>query len=184
MTRLFIVISLLWGAFACNGDDEATRPDYGTASALLNGEPWDIRPIGAGTSPCYPNTLSMRFEHYSEDGGLISAFAFTNFPAQAGKYYLYRHILGRQDCGTDSTSASFGTLLQGGHVLGEAFHVVEAANNRFVVTSYDSVAQRINGEFRVTMAINRAFSIDTLDFPDTLRITDGKFSVKIIPEEE
>ncbi len=62
--------------------------------------------------------------------------------------------------------------------------VEEAENNELIITHYDSVAQRLEGRFSMTLAVVDLFRIDELNFPDTVRITYGTFSTEVLPITE
>ncbi len=152
MRRLVMAIVLLWGmAACCQEENEEVTPAYGTASALLNGQPWEIKPSGAGNSACYPTRLSMNFAYSNKEGLLRNSLEIGNFPKSIGTYNLLRFNPLENDCFSERITALFGTWQEDGDVVGEIYDVDEEARNELVITVYDSSAQRLEGTFQATM---------------------------------
>ena len=113
------------------------------------------------------------------------SLSIINFPSQVGRHILRRKYPNQNECELGLTYASFATWLDDGDVLGESFHLVdEAPNNELIITQYDSASRQLEGRFQMTFAVKEQFRIDELEFPDTLHVTYGTFSMKLNPSEE
>ncbi|MGB3851997.1 MAG: hypothetical protein WA958_18655 [Tunicatimonas sp.] len=186
MKLLTIGILLLASLVACSEEDVVCEAEtagrYGEADLLLNGRPFTFAAI-AGNSGCNDDNLTLNFVYYDETGLARMSLGIGNFPNQEGTYQLQKRNTGESECALDLTFTSFHTLE--GDALGEAFHMVEEADeNELVITHYDSASRRIEGRFSMTLAVVDFFRIDELNFPDTVRITYGTFSTEILPPEE
>ena len=177
MKQLLLAILLLCIVLACSKNEEEAQPDYGTATVLLNESSWKASSSGAGTSVCYPTRLSMGFGFFPEDNYRQITFTFGSFPTKAGNYRLFPSD--QSSCGSEHTTVSWGVLI-GGDVGGITHELVDTAENELVVVAYDSLTQRLEGTFRMTLALEEWLRPGRPNFPDTARV-QGLFSVVVRP---
>lgn len=187
MRHLLMGIFLFVFLVGCSEDDTVceaeTSPYYGEADMLVNDRAFAFGAV-AGNSGCNAHNLTLNCVYYDETGLERMSLGIGNFPNQVGSYKIPRIDAGGVgECALDTLYASFYTLE--GDAIGEAFHIVEEAeNNELVITRYDSAAHRLEGHFSMTLAVTELFRIDELNFPDTVRITYGTFSTEVLPPED
>ena len=186
MKYLLIGVILLVNLAACSEDDVVCEAEtagrYGEADLLLNGRPFTFAAIAAN-SGCNASNLTLSFGYYDETGLARMSLGIGNFPNREGTYQLQKRNTGESECALNLIYTSLHTLE--GDALGEAFHMVEEAeNNELIITHYDSAARRLEGRFSMTLAVVDLFRIDEFNFPDTVRITYGTFSIEVLPITE
>jgi len=78
-------------------------------------------------------------------------------------------------------TAIFDTTV-GGDVSGKSYKVLHSADNYFTLDSYDENTKDMKGTFNVTFVVTSYG--DEKDFPDTLRLTEGRFQTRLLPKKE
>ena len=182
--NLFITIVLSLGLLACSEDEDpkASR-DLGEATLVLNGKPAEFTVL-AGSWRCDSDNLSLSITRLGADLTKGVSVYLGNFPAKEGKYALHKRESSHDDCILNTTHGS--ALAYGGETLVAMYGILEDKGpNELIITHYDSVAQRLEGHFQTTLAVeDKLLPIGNFEHPDTLRITHGTFVTDILPPEK
>ena len=148
--------------------DEPLTPDPNT-TAEMNGETWSARAEAFVNESA--ERLQISFEVYVKDdsrsdripdpaGTQVEDLLFTLPLEGEGTYNLQ-----------DSTDVRHFYMFD--DVIGPLGAPLESATNTMTITSYDREEEEVAGTFEV------AFLVQTIDGPDTLRFTDGRFTAPI-----
>jgi hypothetical protein len=114
---------------------------------------------------------------YNREGFIIVNIKPNNRDMQ--RIYFYNIGDGTVDLDTNKVMSSFNTLSDDGDVLCHIYDVLESdsLNNWIKITKYDAQRKTIEGDFSITFIKTR--ECNTLSYPDTIRIREGKFSTVI-----
>ena len=170
----------LW---SCNSaDDEEVIMNNGTASALLNGEVWEMVPAAAYSPNCQSGQPTLYITISMGDEYLLEYLSIHNIslPVRLGTYSKMNSSL---RCNSkDSLSVHYYTLVELDQPA-KVFDIVEEADNVLTITEYDSLNRTVSGTFKMTLASDKPSRL-LPNYPDTVRITNGQFSVAIDPMRE
>jgi hypothetical protein len=159
------------------------KKNSGVLLASINGKPWmsNIVLASYGNDGKHISIHSAYFENGLERQSLnfnsldptrSNQTIYSNFIHTWGDNYISRN--------SDSLQAAF--YLSQGDAEENSYQVIDSGiNNYFHIDSYNPATTEISGSFQVAMY--RWKSNDkprTQGFPDTLRIADGKFSVRLM----
>ena len=176
---------LIAGLSSCQDEDtsEVVVPE-GELTVMLNGEDFlaqYINHAAAGRDEdCMNNRFVLSSQYFREDGTRRISFAIVEIPLKTGTYPIERKEFSEDRCARDIVNASFHTLISDGDVLGDSYLPIEAENNFITIDSYDQETEEVNGTFQMTLAVNledHKLVKTVADAPDTIRLTEGKFSV-------
>lgn len=187
---LLILISttLLSSCDLFRKDIEPRPLSMGGVEAKLNGErltrlfppeQQEARAVYAGYFKEPTDPISINFVFYDADNFLKAGFSWTKLSTETGTFAIQED---EKDTVNDlEVKADFYTLI-GGDVLGNSYKVLPSPDNYFALESYDEASRVMKGSFSVTFVL--ASNKNDRDFPDTLRLTDGRFETRIFTKEE
>ncbi|MEM9671025.1 MAG: hypothetical protein AAF992_00420 [Bacteroidota bacterium] len=171
---------------ACSDDEDPQGPppsEFGKATLVLNDKPLEFT-VSARGWQCNAENLEISLNQSSANLERGTSFFVGNIPAKEGRYTLRRGDTNSGECELDTP---FGSALKyNGATLVTLYEIMEDKGpNEFVITRYDSAAQRLEGRFQVALAVEDTLSpFSKREHPDTLRITQGTFVTTISPPEE
>ena len=173
---IFTVIVII---SACNKNN-ASPEYYGTASMTVNGVNWQsdkVRCLNLYPDSCFDNKISLALLKFSSDGYLREEFYFSKILPGISWQKIYPENFGNY-C-NDTLDAAYNMITDDGDVILAAFTADSCCNNYLNVEKYNSATKELSGTFEVTFVLlSKAASATTI--ADTVRITNGKFSTKIL----
>jgi len=156
--------------------------NYGSFTALKNGEPWSAEIHGAsyGESGYNGKTdiFAILVRTYNNDGYLREGLSIQFIPKKIGKGTLIR------SCGANCDTAYQGgvrTISDDGDVICDKYRVVENLKDQnFVnIIEFNQETNEFSGTFSATYVIEKGRNCSNPNPPDTIRFTNGKFHSKI-----
>ena len=176
--KILIIFSLIALFLSCN---KSSPEFYGTASATVNGEYWQADKLGCkilNVDTCFHNTLGINLLKYNSLGELREEYSFTKLIPEVSVQKVYPVNFVTYPC-NDTLDATYATLGADGDAVNEIYNTVSGLDNFIRIESYDSRTKKISGSFAITFVIyNRSVNDNTSI--DTIRVTNGKFSTKIL----
>lgn len=178
MKNVFIIFTIM--IFSC-GDDDNQDPqrqfDFGSISALKNGEHWSAEIHGFDNNGQW-NYFGIEISTYNVDGFRREGLGIS---------YIDKDILSGeliQPCGancSDSLQSSFSTISGHGDVVCDRYELVSELSdeNWIEITEYNSDTKEFRGTFRAVFAIDENRPRCDENAPDTIRFTNGEFHSKI-----
>jgi len=178
-----IILILLSLCFVTCSEDEIGEPALkpGDGEMLLNGELLELAGATA-FSNCGTGKFEVALVHTNESNGRRLQINMYNLPAQTGSYALQKEQSGQNRCTTNLLLTNARTSYN--NALAESFSIVESSTiNELIITHFDTIADRLEGRFQMTFVLKEQIRSDPEEFPDTLQITYGTFSVPILPND-
>lgn len=185
-----IIILLAFTLAACNYEEQKPR-QYGEATALLNGQPWqahagaiETRFSVSGDTCANQKTLDIIINSVPPSGFDGKKLGINKIPQKVGTYLIYK----KEPCYVNTLpGASFSTgaddiLVDYWHVLESAYN--EVPNNFVTITSIDTVKREVKGKFQITFLISPTFPKSKPSVPDTLRVTNGVFRCEYLNKRQ
>ena len=164
---------------ACNKDNNASQY-YGSASMMVNGVLWEtdkVRCVVLNEFACYNQKLELSLLKYSTEGYLRETYAFTKVFPGVSVQKIYPENF--NNICNDTLDAVYVTTVDDGDV-GEYFYNADTSGNSYLnIESYNASTKEISGSFSVTYTLLKRVAADSIAV-DTIRITNGKFSTKIL----
>lgn len=187
---LFILISttFLSSCDLFRNNLDPMPPSIGGVDANLNGEkltslfPPDRQVARAAYSGIFEQTtdpVSIYFGFLDSQNAIRASLSWKKLSVDTGRFTIGE----ANNSGNDhpEVTASFHTIV-GGDVSGKSYKVLPSADNYFTLDSYDENTKEMKGTFNVTFVVNSYG--DERDFPDTLRLTEGRFQTRLLPRKE
>jgi hypothetical protein len=172
---LLFAALLLFIFYSCSKKDNNLY--YGTASAIVNGVPWQTNDVRCGYLNCRANELSMTFDKYSSEGFLRESYVFQKFkPDNILLQQLYP--LTSSPCYNDTIESAYATSEDDGDVVKAFYEVINNENSYLKIESYNPSTKEISGSFTATYLIDSNYL--NSGSVDTVRVTNGKFSTRIL----
>lgn len=175
----FSILFVFAITLACNKN--SSPPKYfGTASMTVNGVNWQADKVSCNVLSeftCYNNKIEIDFWKFSPEGYLREDYAFVKILPAISLQKIYP--INFSNICNDTLHASYGIEGADGDA-GAAYYTSDSSgNNYFSVENYNSTTKEISGSFTVTFVLQKISTTDTT-LADTVRITNGKFSTKIL----
>ncbi len=172
-----VLISLLLTIFfGCSKDDDSYS--WGKVFFKNNGTYWENKSeIYAIENQPYQQGIDIIARRYNAAGFNREVFSIYKIPAAVGKVDIVD--TGNRDI-DDLTGASYTTLIDDGHVIGDFYKLLEAGHENYVEIEKIN-GKEIWGTFEVAFVkdIIGAIEGDPMA-PDTVIITDGEFHTRIV----
>lgn len=149
---------------------------WGTASAQLNGSSWQPEPRATTNKP-YGQGIDFSLDRLDRNGYMKEGIFIYKIPPQVG-----RHSISQTDVrDIDSlTGANLFTMIDG-DVLGDVYHPLEGSTDNFLeITKMEG--DEIWAEFQIAF-VKVSKSPVANNYPDTIRLTQGKIHTRIIKPE-
>lgn len=178
---------LALGLISCQEDEgtiEQVQPQ-GNLTVMLNGEDYlsqFINRSAAGPDDCFVDRIILASHYRRPDGTPRMSFGIVGIPFKRGVYTIRRAGFSADRCKLDYVYANFSTIISDGDVLGDFYLPVEEEDNFIAIDAIDLEAQEVSGTFQMTFAIRLSEQHPVKkvpDAPDTIRLTEGKFTVPL-----
>ena len=170
---LLVTISILFNS--C-GDDDIIDPhreyDYGSVTALKNGEQWSAEIHGVEVDDA--NYFYIDINRYNNLGFRRESLNFSMIP----KSITSGTVIDNCNCELEYQS-SLATLSHDGDVVCDRYDVYEEATNTIEITNFNESTNEFSGSFSVTFVIDPNRTKCDPNAPDTIRFKNGKFNSKI-----
>jgi|GEM_PF-5495273 len=184
MIRYSLLTSLIVVVFfgCCSDEFEKGFITYsGEVSFELNGETWQPFPTADDLS--YDSLLLVLMHNYNDDDFKTYSLSIHQIdPMKLNeKQTIHKYVFSELD--ENKVSAEFAECLGDGDVAGDNFDVFEFEDNWIKITRWDEDSKKLEGEFQVNFIFR---GLETGEprkantFPDTIRVTDGVFSTKVV----
>lgn len=173
---LLIVLATIGFFTACKKDN---IPDEysGTATAKLNGIPWEAHVRATGNVPAYGNDIGLDIQTFDEKGYKETSLSFEKVPLGLNSYQLAGANWYFDE---GSIGANYFTLEPGGDVNSDTYDLdTLATTNYFEVLHYDSITHDIEVRFDATFYIDPRYVKEDPNAPDTIHITEGRVSARV-----
>ncbi len=167
---IFTAILLVVFSVSCKRERFEANKYWGEASAIKNGSYWESYP-SAGSSDSNEkffvslNTYGQKELHRDE-------LVISKIPFYTGTYNIRKNNNGKVD-------ATLFTSLYGGD-LGGYIYLLSESDSLSLVTITKIEDDEIWGTFDITLLRDTTQGEESIDFPDTLIFTEGKFHTKIL----
>lgn len=164
---------------SCNKN--SSQPEYyGTASMTINGKNWQSDKVKCtilNEFTCYKNKIEIDLLKFSPEGYLRETYSFVKLLPSVSIQKIYS--LNFSNVCNDTLHAVYGTSVDDGDAGGSFYNTDTSGNNYLNIENYNAATKEISGSFSVTFVIVKEISTDTTS-ADTIRVTNGKFSTKIL----
>jgi hypothetical protein len=172
-TRMIILFVLV--VTSCRKEKQEIT--FGSVSALLNGNPWQTKWLGAVINDnCNKGSLNFNFNIVNSQGFQREKLSFTNIILKTNSFKIYPPDYANPSCNDSVSRAAYYTLVDDGMVLKDTYIADGSAANFFTIDKYNAGTKEVWGKFAVTFVIlnSRPGS------PDTIRFTNGSYHTKIL----
>lgn len=182
MKHLFIIFSLM--IFSCGGDDHVdphSEYDYGSITALKNGEQWSAEIHGADNDDD-PDDFGIDINKYNTQGFPKEGLSVSFVPKKDSSGNIIRYCYNNvQDTCKLPYQGTYATLSGHGDVVCDRYKIVSvlADENWIEITEFNSDTKEFRGTFRAVFAIDEDRPRCDVNAPDTIRFTNGQFYSKI-----
>lgn len=175
----YILFILILGFNSCSNDDfidPFREYDFGTITALKNGEQWSAEIHGADSNGQF-DYFSIGVNRYNQQGYRRENLSIQFIPKEVIKGTLV------ENCGLNCNylfETGFRTISDDGDVICDTYRIVEelANENWIEITEFNSENKEFAGTFSATYAIDEQEKCNP-NAPDTIRFTNGEFHSKI-----
>ncbi|MCP4551977.1 MAG: hypothetical protein GY834_08075 [Bacteroidetes bacterium] len=169
---VFIVFFLI--QFSCDKDIiEDKHPEWSKVTALKNKIAWESEAVAFIEISETKTLLSIPANVHNEDGFWREGLSFGNIDLLIGKHIILGSL-------TDTLYARYTTLMADGDVVEDRFIVCEDVENFIDIQTLDTIEMKLSGNFKVTFIRDINDPITNPSLPDTIRFTEGSFSLKMI----
>ncbi|HAD13734.1 MAG TPA: hypothetical protein DCF33_15010 [Saprospirales bacterium] len=149
---------------------------WGTASAQLNGSSWQPEPRATTNKP-YGQGIDFLLDRLDRNGFVVEDLAIFKIPVQLGRHPISKTEISDID---SLSGAKLFTLIDG-DVLGDVYHPLEGSTDNFLeITKMEG--DEIWAEFQIAF-VKVSKSPVANNYPDTIRLTQGKIHTRIIKPE-
>lgn len=163
--------------------DQVKSSNGGTASALINGQAWVASISTSKANYEYSDRLDLSFSVY-ESGIERQNLVLTRINPNVTDQKLYSSLVHLSEStavprhGKDTCLASF-YLLQD-DVLEDTYEILESASdNNLHIDKFDVTNKKVEGTFSLTLYRDNIKQALYQNFADTLRVTSGKFEIRL-----
>ncbi len=168
-------ILLILFLISCKRENFEPDKYWGEASAIKNGSYWESFP-SAGSSDSNEKFF-VSFNTYGQQELHREELVISKIPLAIGTYNIKKTDSEMTD---DKVVATLFISLYGGDVGGYFYNLSESADSLNSITVTKIKKDEIWGTFEVTLLRDTTQGKESIDFPDTLIFTDGKFHTKIL----
>lgn len=169
---LFIILCLF--QFGCDKDiSEDKHTEWSKVTALKNEEAWESKAVAFIQKGEKGTLFSIPANVHNEDGFWREGLSLGNIDLLIGKHIITSSL-------TDTLYARYTTLMADGDVVEDRFVVCKAVENFIDIQILDTVKMKLMGIFNITFIRDINDPITNPNLPDTIRFTEGNFSLRMI----
>jgi hypothetical protein len=179
---LILMVALLLSS--CKKDTppiEEESPEWGKATALRNGVPWEAI-CATKLSDLYPGKFSILLTHYNSKGFARGNLHFRHIPIELGAYYPTDYPVENQLLHDSTLTCSYHSLQDDGDVAGDRYLLCYDSASVFRVERIDPQNKEIwgtfQGMFKKHIFSDIGYALDPSS-PDTLIFEAGTFHAKL-----
>ncbi len=185
MKHIALLIFLAF-SFSCKKENNKTIPNSsnsdGASSSLINNSQF-VSTITDAIKSDREGMVNINMQSYI-DGIERQSFSLVNIPLKVGKHKVVssRIVIAENTYRTRNDDSCIATFYLGeDDVLENSYYILESASDNYIqVKQYEASKSFVKGSFNLTLyRRDPKTRPQTQGFPDTLRVTDGKFEVTI-----
>ena len=176
--KIFLLIALTTMViFAACKKDKIPDEYSGTATAKLNGTPWEAHVRATGNVPAYGDAIGLDIKTFDEKGHDKTCLSLQKIPIFLGSFEMAGSNWNFDDL---RIRANYFTFEPGGDAFSDTYDLDTLANtNYFEVLRYDSITHDIEVRFDATFYIDPRYVKEDPNAPDTIHITEGRVSARV-----
>ncbi len=166
--------------FSCNkNDDGIGRRQWGTISAMKNGEFWEGEIYSLSKSYSFEagQGVDIFINRYNEKGYHREELYFYKVPDKVDKYPLSQTSFLDKD---SLIGADYFTSVDDGDVLGEIYYLILNDSIEDYIEITDVSGKELFGRFQASFAKDTTSLDGDPSAPDTVIFTNGKFHTKVL----